>query len=31
MNPGADYIRVALVQDETITSEALHRLAAALG
>jgi aspartate/methionine/tyrosine aminotransferase len=30
-NPGADYIRVALVQDETITSEALHRLAAALG
>jgi aspartate/methionine/tyrosine aminotransferase len=31
MNPGANYIRVALVQDETITAEALHRLVAALG
>jgi aspartate/methionine/tyrosine aminotransferase len=30
-NPGADYIRVALVQDETTTAEALHRLVAALG
>ncbi|MEZ5788277.1 MAG: aminotransferase class I/II-fold pyridoxal phosphate-dependent enzyme [Xanthobacteraceae bacterium] len=30
-NPGAAFIRVALVQDETITAEALHRLVAALG
>jgi aspartate/methionine/tyrosine aminotransferase len=30
-NPGANYIRVALVQDETITAEALRRLVAALG
>ena len=30
-NPGAAYIRVALVQDETTTAEALHRLVAALG
>ena len=30
-NPGADYIRVAMVQDKAITAEALHRLVAALG
>jgi len=30
-NPGAAFIRVALVQDETITAEALQRLVAALG
>jgi aspartate/methionine/tyrosine aminotransferase len=30
-NPGADFIRVALVQDETTTAEALHRLVATLG
>src|SRR5580700_5698534 len=30
-NPGADYIRVALVQDKEATAEALHRLVAALG
>lgn len=30
-NPGADYIRVALVQDKDATAEALHRLVAALG
>jgi aspartate/methionine/tyrosine aminotransferase len=30
-NPGADYIRVALVQDQAVTAEALHRLVAALG
>jgi aspartate/methionine/tyrosine aminotransferase len=30
-NPGADYIRVALVQDQAITAEALHRLVAVLG
>jgi aspartate/methionine/tyrosine aminotransferase len=29
-NPGADYIRVAMVQDKDITAEALHRLVAAL-
>jgi len=29
-NPGADYIRVAMVQDKTVTAEALHRLVAAL-
>jgi aspartate/methionine/tyrosine aminotransferase len=31
MNPGADYIRVAMVHDNAITAEALHRLVAALG
>jgi aspartate/methionine/tyrosine aminotransferase len=30
-NPGADYIRVAMVQDKTATAEALHRLVAVLG
>ncbi len=30
-NPGADYIRVAMVQDSTATAEALHRLVAVLG
>jgi aspartate/methionine/tyrosine aminotransferase len=30
-NPGADYIRVAMVQDQTATAEALHRLVAVLG
>ena len=30
-NPGADYIRVAMVQDKAITAEALHRLVAVLG
>jgi aspartate/methionine/tyrosine aminotransferase len=30
-NPGADYIRVAMVQDKTTTAEALHRLVAVLG
>jgi len=30
-NPGADYIRVAMVQDKTSTAEALHRLVAVLG
>jgi N-succinyldiaminopimelate aminotransferase len=30
-NPGADYIRVAMVQNKEITAEALHRLVAALG
>ncbi len=30
-NPGADYIRVAMVQDNTATAEALHRLVALLG
>jgi N-succinyldiaminopimelate aminotransferase len=30
-NPGADYIRVAMVQDNAITAEALHRLVAVLG
>ncbi|HXW25749.1 MAG TPA: aminotransferase class I/II-fold pyridoxal phosphate-dependent enzyme, partial [Xanthobacteraceae bacterium] len=30
-NPGAAYIRVALVQDKEATAEALHRLVAALG
>jgi N-succinyldiaminopimelate aminotransferase len=30
-NPGADYIRVAMVQDKTATAEALHRLVAGLG
>ncbi|HEX2654683.1 MAG TPA: aminotransferase class I/II-fold pyridoxal phosphate-dependent enzyme [Xanthobacteraceae bacterium] len=30
-NPGADYIRVAMVQDPETTAEALHRLVAVLG
>ncbi len=30
-NPGADYIRVAMVQDKAATAEALHRLVALLG
>jgi N-succinyldiaminopimelate aminotransferase len=30
-NPGAGFIRVALVQDHATTAEALHRLVAALG
>jgi N-succinyldiaminopimelate aminotransferase len=30
-NPGADYVRVAMVQNNEITAEALHRLVAALG
>ncbi len=30
-NPGAGYIRVALVADKTVTAEALHRLVAILG
>jgi N-succinyldiaminopimelate aminotransferase len=30
-NPGADYIRVAMVQDKQATAEALHRLVATLG
>jgi aspartate/methionine/tyrosine aminotransferase len=30
-NPGADYIRVAMVQDKATTAEALHRLVAVLG
>jgi aspartate/methionine/tyrosine aminotransferase len=30
-NPGADYIRVAMVQDKAITADALHRLVAVLG
>jgi N-succinyldiaminopimelate aminotransferase len=30
-NPGADYIRVAMVQNQDITAEALHRLVAVLG
>src|SRR5215472_16465137 len=30
-NPGADYIRVAMVHDNAITAEALHRLVAVLG
>jgi len=30
-DPGTDYIRVAMVQDSTATSEALHRLVAVLG
>ena len=29
-NPGADYIRVAMVQDKAATAEALHRLVAVL-
>ena len=30
-NPGADYIRVAMVQDKPSTAEALHRIVAVLG
>ncbi len=30
-NPGADYIRVAMVQDAAATGEALHRIVAVLG
>jgi len=30
-NPGANYVRVAMVQDEETTAEALHRLVAVLG
>lgn len=30
-NPGADYIRVAMVHDKATTAEALHRLVAVLG
>src|SRR5450755_2284296 len=30
-NPGADYIRVAMVQDKATTAEALHRLVDVLG
>ena len=30
-NPGADYIRVAMVQNNQITAEAMHRLVAVLG
>jgi N-succinyldiaminopimelate aminotransferase len=30
-NPGADYIRVAMVQSKEITAEGLHRLVAVLG
>ena len=30
-NPGADYIRVAMVQNNEITAEAMHRLVKALG
>jgi N-succinyldiaminopimelate aminotransferase len=30
-NPGADYVRVAMVQDKQTTAEALHRLVALLG
>lgn len=30
-NPGADYIRIAMVQDKVATAEALHRLVALFG
>jgi N-succinyldiaminopimelate aminotransferase len=30
-NPGADYIRIAMVQDQDTTSEALHRIVEILG
>ena len=30
-NPGADYVRVAMVQNNEITAEAMHRLVAVLG
>jgi aspartate/methionine/tyrosine aminotransferase len=29
-NPGADFVRIAMVQDQTITAEALHRIVATL-
>ena len=29
-NPGADFVRVAMVQDQEITAEALHRIVAVL-
>jgi len=29
-NPGADYIRVAMVQDKATTADALHRLVTVL-
>ena len=29
-NPGADFIRVAMVQDQAITADALHRIVATL-
>jgi N-succinyldiaminopimelate aminotransferase len=31
LNPGANYIRVAMVQDHAVTADALHRLVAVLG
>jgi len=30
-NPGAGYIRVAMVHDQETTAEALHRIVAVLG
>ena len=30
-NPGADYIRVAMVHDQETTADALHRIVAVLG
>jgi N-succinyldiaminopimelate aminotransferase len=30
-NPGADYIRVAMVHNKETTAEALHRIVAVLG
>ncbi len=30
-NPGENYVRVAMVQNNEITAEALHRLVAVLG
>ena len=30
-NPGADYIRVAMVHDKETTAEALHRIVSVLG
>jgi aspartate/methionine/tyrosine aminotransferase len=30
-NPGADYVRVAMVQNKEVTAEALHRLVEVLG
>ena len=30
-NPGADFIRVAMVHDKATTAEALHRIVAVLG
>jgi aspartate/methionine/tyrosine aminotransferase len=30
-NPGAGYLRIALVQDQETTAEAMHRLVAVLG